>query len=477
MSLSDPTIAADFIGLDTHYPLASGEMARLVHLDAAASPLPLRSSQEVIQRFLPHYANTHSSAHLSARISTGAVDWAYRKILDFLGASESRHAVIAAGNGATLPINRVARGLCAMRPDRDVTLISAMEHHANDLPHRYYGNKIRFIPLTGSEANSGPVDLDELATMLEKYTGRVNYIALSAVSNVTGIINPIGEIARLAHRHGALLLVDGAQMVAHLQVNLSRSDTSEEPDFFVFSGHKVYSPGAPGILVANREILHALPQPDLGGGTVKEVSFEEYELLPDFPAREQAGTPNIVGLVGLAASLDYLQRTGMDKVSAHSKNLTRYLLARLEKMSFITVYGNPDVERIAATAFNVEGVDHGLVAAILNDYHAIAVRNECFCAHPYVREMLKQELWETDLAGIAPEDQERYINLKRGMVRASVGLYNSRDDIDMLIDALVDIHAGIERYLPLYKAMDDGSYRHESFMPDWRDFFDPEARQ
>ena len=134
----------------------------------------------------------------------------------------------------------------------------------------------------------------------------------------------------------------------------------------------------------------------------------------------------------------------------------------------------PDVDRIGATTFNVKGVDHGLVAAIMSDYFAIAVRNECFCAHPYVREMLKQELWETDLEGIAPEDQERYINLKRGMVRASVGLYNTRQDIDALVAALSGINDQLEKYSPEYDAMDDGSYRHKIFKPDWRDFFNPE---
>lgn len=464
----------DFIGLDTYYPLASGGSARLVHLDAAASPLPLRASQDNIQRFLPFYANTHSTAHLPARISTEAVSWAYRKILAFLGTSESQHAVIATGTGATLPVNRVARGLCAMRPERDITLVSAMEHHANDLPHRYYGNRIRFIPLTGSEANSGPVDVDEFQKMLRQYSGRVNYVAISAVSNVTGIVNPIYDLARIAHEHDTLLLVDGAQMVAHIPVVLGRDNPMENPDFFVFSGHKIYTPGAPGILIADKDLLHSLPQPDLGGGMVKEVSFEEYELLPDFPYREQAGTPNITGLVGLASSLTILQQTGMEEVSAHSRNLTVYLLEQLKQMPFITVYGDPDVDRIGATTLNVKGVDHGLVAAILNDYFAIAVRNECFCAHPYVREMLKQELWETDVDDIAPEDQERYINLKRGMVRASVGLYNTRQDIDALVAALSDIHGRVENYTREYDAMDDGSYRHKTFNPDWRDFFDPE---
>jgi cysteine desulfurase/selenocysteine lyase len=470
MSLHVP----DFIGLDTHYPLASGGRSRLVHLDAAASPLPLRASQASVQRFLPHYANTHSTAHLSARISTSAIEWAYRKILEFLGATASRHAIIATGTGATLPINRIARGLSALRPERDVVLVSAMEHHANDLPHRYYGGKVRFIPLLGSEVNSGPVDTAELKNLLERYRGRVNYIAVSGVSNVTGIVNPIYEIARIAHENDTLVLVDGAQMVAHMTVSLDRPDPIEDPDFFVFSGHKVYTPGAPGILVANKLLLHSLPQPDLGGGMVKEVSFDDYQVLPDFPDREQAGTPNIVGLIALASSLDTLSRLGMEAVSAHTRDLTAYLIGRLGELSFINVYGAPDVDRVGATAFNINGVDHGLVAAILSDYFAIAVRNECFCAHPYVREMLKQELWETELEGIAPEDQERYINLKRGMVRASFGLYNTREDIDSLIAALQDIHGRIDEFAQHYEPRDDGSYCHKTFAPDWRNFFDPE---
>jgi len=470
MSLNVP----DFIGLDTHYPLASGETVRLVHLDAAASPLPLRTSQENIQRFLPYYANTHSTAHLSASISTSAVKWAYGKILEFLGATESRHTVIASGTGATLSINRVARGLSALRPERDVVLVSAMEHHSNDLPHRYYGNKVRFIPLLGSEVNSGSMDLAALRELLARYQGRVNYIAVCGVSNVTGIVNPIYDIARIAHDNDTLLLVDGAQMVAHMPVRLNQADPAGDPDFYVFSGHKVYTPGAPGILIANKGLLHSLPQPDLGGGMVKEVSFEDYQVRPDFPDREQAGTPNIVGLIGLASSLDTLAAIGMTAISEHSRDLTAYLISKLSELPFISVYGDPGTERIGATAFNIKDIDHGLVAGILSDYFAIAVRNECFCAHPYVREMLKQELWETDVDDIALEDQERFINLKRGMVRASVGLYNTREDIDGLVSALREIHDSIEDFSSHYEPQDDGSYRHKTFAPGWRDFFDPE---
>jgi len=457
-----------FIGLDTHYSTADGSRKRRVHMDGAASPLAAQIALDTIQEVLPHYSNTHSYVHTSAQISTKALSWAYAQILDCLGADPSQYTAIFTGSGSTSGINRVARGLADARPDRKVVLVSALEHHANDLPHRQFNNKVIHIPLQGEGADQGPIDLVELEKLLKQHKGKVNYVAFSSVSNVTGIINPVREITRLAHEHDALVLVDAAQSIAHQQTRLSDDDELSEVDFLVFSGHKLYTPMAPGVLVAKRTLLEQLSGQDLGGGSVDDVSYYDYSLSTVYPNKEQSGTPNIVGAIALARVMQALKEFGFEKIEAQEQDLYAELNDALLSIPHIRVYGDSKSLRISAIAFNHELIDHGLLAAILNDYYAIAVRNECFCAHPYVSSMLKQELWELDLSTIPESKQTGYINRKRGMVRVSTSLYNTSSDVDELIKALHEINCNYETLSEQYTPCDDGSYRHNSFTVDWR---------
>ena len=458
--------AFKFIGLDTQYPTADGRSRTRLHFDGAASPLAAQCGLDAIHALLPHYSNSHSYVHNCAQISTQALAQAHRQVLTTLGADEQDYTAIFTGAGSTAAINRVARGLVTRAPEKGVVLVSFMEHHANDLPHRATGNTVDYMPLTGEGQRLGAVDLTAFEGLCQQYQGRLNYVAVSAVSNVTGIANPIEDICQIAHHYGALVLVDGAQSVAHKVTQLSQTDTAREADFFVFSGHKVYTPTAPGVLVAKKAVLAELSGQDLGGGSVETVTHYDYQLLNDYPDREQSGTPNILGAVALAQVLCQLDALGFDKIEQHSAQLTRYLVEQLNALPNITVYGDLDIARCGAVAFNHAQIDHGLLAAVLNDYHAIAVRNECFCAHPYVSSLLKTELWEIDLTGIAPEDHEMAINRRRGMVRASVSLYTTQDAIDQLISALIAIEQN--DYRDLYQVHPDGSYTHRHFTLDWQ---------
>jgi cysteine desulfurase/selenocysteine lyase len=462
----------EFIGIDTELPLANGKTHRRVHLDAAASPLGLKSSQDCIAELLPFYANTHSKAHLSARITTEAYTWAQGSILESLGFDKTLYDIAFAGSGSTAAFNRIARGLTKLRPERPVTFISSMEHHSNDLPHRLNSQKTVFIPvIEPPNANNGALDLDQLESLLEDHKERVNYIAINSLSNVTGIKTPVDEICRLVHKHNVYVLVDGAQSTSCLWPEISVNE-DETPDFWVFSGHKVYTPSSPGVLIAKKTILSALPLFDIGGGSVKQVSTESFELL-DSPYKEQAGTPNIVGVIALASTLKVLSDMGFKCITQHSQEIAEYAMKRLATVPEISVYGDLALPRAAAISFNIADIDHGLVAVILSDYYAIAVRNACFCAHPYVRSLLKRELWDLDLDGI-PEDQlENYINRKRGMVRASFALYTTREDIDYLVKSLEYIIINIKDLNDNYKVNSDGDYIHKSFTPRWREFFNP----
>jgi len=468
----------DFLGLDTCYPLADGRVKRRHYLDSAASTLALRCARQVTDELLRHYANTHSELHFSARVTSHADDWAHGQALKFVQANPDRYTTFFAGSGCTAPLNRLARVLAVRRPERDVVLISLMEHHANDLPHRKQAGQVIHIPLTGEAPALGAVDIAVLAQLLEQYRGRVNYVAVSAASNVTGIVNPVHDIAALAHAHGTWVVVDASQSLAHAPLTLSDTGAAErELDAVAFSGHKLYAPGSPGVMVVRRALLEDQEPDELGGGMVDDVSVSGYQITDRFPDREEAGTPNIPGAVQLGAVLNVLQRIGMAQVHAAEQRLLRRLLAELAAIPDVRIYGNPDPDRtprLGVVSFNLAGLEHGLVAAVLNDYHNVAVRNGCFCAHPYVRELLKPELWELDLDPDA-DDAEALIQPWRGMVRASLGLYSTEEDIEALLTGVRDLLANPDRYRAQYQADGDGNFRHRTFAVSPESLFDPEG--
>jgi len=453
-----------FIGLDTAYPTVSGERVQRLHLDGAASPLAAQRALTTIEKVLPHYSNTHSYVHSSAQISTKALAWAHETVLKYVGASADRYATVFTGSGTTAAINRIARGLSAARPDRKTVLVSAMEHHANDLPHRQFDNDVTYIPTLGEGANAGALDLEFLAKFCQEHSDTVNYVAVSSVSNVTGVRNNIKEICRIAHQYSILVLVDGAQSVAHGETHLDQLDA----DFLVFSGHKIYTPMAPGVMVAKRALLQQLEGQDLGGGSVSTVSPYDYEFVENESDKEESGTPNIVGAIALAAVLNQLMEYGLERVEAHDQAISEYAQVKLTDNNQLTVYADSSLARTGALAFNHSQLDHGLLAAILNDYFAIAVRNECFCAHPYVSSLLKDELWELDLSDVDEAEQESFINRKRGMVRVSFSLYNTKADIDRLALAINSIEKKPDHYSKNYTPQPDGSYIHNEFSLDWQ---------
>lgn len=452
----------DFIGIDTHYRLADGRWIRRHYLDSAASTLALRCARQAANELLNHYANTHSQAYFSARIVNYAWDWAHQQVLKYLGAINSAaYCAIFAGSGSTAHLNRLARTLAALRPQRDIVLVSLMEHHANDLPHRKHAGQVIHIPLLGNAPALGAIDLTALECLLVQYSQRVNYIAITAASNVTGIINPIHTIGALAHAHGALLVVDASQAIAHMPLCLENSDA------LIFSGHKIYAPGAPGIMVVRRALLANQAPDELGGGVIDDVTMRTYKITDSLPEREEAGTPNITGAVQLGAALNILQNLGMENIHIAEQRLLQRLLTGLSAMPEVQIYGDIRLEhtpRLGVVAFNLAGIEHGLVAAILNDYHNVAVRNGCFCAHPYVAELLKPELWALDIDPDALNVAEQ-IQPWRGMVRASLGLYSRVEDVDALLNGISDILDNADYYRSQYLMDTAGNFQHRSFNP------------
>jgi len=462
-------IRSDFIGLDTPYKNVHGEMTRRLYLDSTASSLMLRPAAEVTAEFMNHYSNTHSKLHHSAHISTSAYHWAHQRILNFLGADPDQYACFFTGSGTTGGINRMARVFRDVHPEKDTAIISIMEHHSNDLPHRKHIKNVIHIPLDGLSENQMCVSIPMLERALQEHEGKVAYVSMTAVSNVTGIINPIHDIARLAHKYGALIMVDGAQSVAHLPTQMFHPDDPDASiDALVFSGHKTYTPGSPGVVVARRDHLLAIEPEEVGGGMVDRVLEDQYLVKDTFPDREEAGTPNIPGAIALAATIEILDRIGMQILMEEEDEVLEYAIHEMADVPRMMIYGGTDLKacpRAASISFNIVGMDHGLVAALLNDHFNIAVRNQCFCAHPYVKEMMSEDLEEEfgtiDFGNMSPEFMR-----KAGMVRASFGLYSTKADVDRLVTALKDIVANGKAYEHDYEINADNDYYNTTYQID-----------
>ncbi|MFO8231688.1 MAG: aminotransferase class V-fold PLP-dependent enzyme [Longimonas sp.] len=447
-----------FTGQATTYPRADGTTGPRVYLDSAASNLRFRGAEAVVEEAMQHYANTHSHLHHGARIMTEAYAQAHDTVRSFVGAPDSYTAIFC-GTGVTGGLNRMARLLAAQRPERDVAITTLMEHHANDLPHRKHMNQVVHVPLeVDPDGNAGRVDMAELQSAIHEHGDRLNYVAVTAASNVTGVANPVHKIAAAAHEVGALCVVDAAQSAAHRPIHIPGDTPNEALDVVCLSGHKIYAPGSPGVIVA-RKTLFADHEPEIvGGGIVEFVDAKRYDVTDALPEREEAGTPNLPGSLLLGATLRILQRVGMDAVEADEQALTQYAMSALHEIDGLTIYGSHRMEvaeRIGVITLNLHDLPHGLVTAALNDYFGIAVRNECFCAQPFVRQLLGI----ADASGVAPPDCTDTCGPRTqpGMVRISFGLYNTRADVDAAVEALRDLTARSDWYRDQYRPVRDGS--------------------
>ena len=466
-------IRSDFIGLDTEYTLVNGKKTKRIYLDTTASSLMMGVAYRSSYEFLKHYSNTHSLLHFSAKVSTKTYDWIHNRILDFVHADKNEYTCFFMGSGVTAGMNRIAKTFKRLRPERDMVLVSIMEHHSNDLPHRKHGGKVIHIPVND---NMGGLDLNTIEKYLKQFHDRINYISVTGLSNVTGIINPINKIAKLAHSYGVYIIVDAAQMAAHVPIYMSGFDDKDmEIDALLFSGHKTYAPGSPGVIIARKSFMSAIEPEEVGGGMVDKVFPDNYFVSKTFPDREEAGTPNILGAITLGSAVHILDSIGMDLILEKDINLVNYAMNQMLINKDIYIYGDNDTSicpRAGTISFNIKDMDHGLVAAILNDYYNIAVRNECFCAHPYVEKMLHIS-HEEEISNLDCIDNNLAWNIEpwMGMIRASFGLYTKESDIDALIIALNDITENKQKFIQEYKLSKDGEYIHKSFTFSSKDFF------
>ncbi len=441
-------------GTEARVPLLGGRTGRYVNFDNAASTPPFLAALSAVNGLAEWYSNVHRGAGFKSRLSTAAYETARTETGLALGADPAEKVVLFTRN-TTEAINLVAARL-AVSPGA-VVLTTRMEHHSNELPWRRVAEVVH-VGLTAD----GAVDEDDLATKLERYQGRVALLAVTGASNVTGFLNPVHTWAEWAHAVGARILVDAAQLVPHRPVDVGRSADPRHLDFVAFSGHKLYAPFGAGVLVGPRECFDSGTPYQVGGGIVDLVtdSGAEWSALP---GREEAGTPCVMGAVALGAALRVYAEIGWRRIVALESELTALALQRLGQVPGIRLYGGSERPRVGVVAFNLDGVPHGLVAAILSQEWGIGTRSGCFCAHAYLRHLLGIPDGATEVLARSSHGE------MPGAVRASFGLYNTREEVLLLAEALGEIargrHAGGYRY-----DAEHGEYVHPDLTCDYADY-------
>jgi cysteine desulfurase / selenocysteine lyase len=426
---------AEFVGLELPGPLLDGRSARFINFDNAASTPPLRAVIAAIERFLPFYAAVHRGTGFKARISTAAYDDAHQTIARFVGASPDTNTVII-GRNTTDAINKLAYRL-PIDPD-SVIVTTLMEHHSNDLPWRQRGQLVRV-----GVRSDGRFDEEAFDDLLAQFGRRVALVTVSGASNVTGYIQPIHRLARKAHAVGAKILVDAAQLAPHRRINVKPDDDPEHLDFVAMSAHKMYAPFGAGALIGPRAIFEQGEPEYRGGGTIEVVTGDDV-LWAGAPDRDEAGSPNVIGTMAMAVAAHTLIELDQARIQAHETAVTAYALRALRTVPGLTLYGDSNPEqlddRVGVVTFNFESMPHGLLAAILGYEGGIGVRSGCFCAQQYVAHLL----------GLTPADETRRCQARRagvpwpkpGLVRASFGLYNTCDEVEVLVDMLHRIARG-----------------------------------
>jgi len=423
-------------GVDEKIPLKDGSLVTPINFDNAATTPPLNTVLQEIISFSPWYSSIHRGSGYKCELSSNLYENSRSLVMDFVNAGKEN--VVIYVKNTTEAINKLSFRLCD-GIKKSLILSTDMEHHSNDLPWRD-----KYIVDYININDDGSLSLKDLEKKLINYKGSVKLVTVTGASNVTGIMNPIYKIARLCHNYKAKILVDGAQLVPHRAINMGEISSPEHIDFLVFSAHKMYAPFGIGVLIGPKEVFMK-GNPELsGGGTVNTVTHD-FINWSEPPEKEEAGSPNVIGVAALAASIRTLKKIGMNNISNYEEYLTCYALNKLREVPDISIYGDVSCKaRVGIIPFNISGIPHYIVSQILSDEGGISLRNGCFCAQPYIRKLLK----------ISSETSKKFIrspSLPRpGMLRISFAFYNEIEEIDKLISLLIKITMNKSRYLNKY---------------------------
>jgi len=375
----------------------------LVYLDnGATTQRPLRVIREMDEYYLKYNSNVHRGVHYLSNKCTDANEEARSTVRRFIHAASDQEVIFT--RGTTESINLVAFSFGeAFVGEGDEIVVTEMEHHANIVPWQMLcerkGAVLKVIPFR----DNGELDLSGLDRLL---TDRVKLVGVAYVSNVLGTVNPVKEIIEKAHAVGAKVLVDGAQAIQHIPVDVQELDC----DFFVFSGHKIYGPTGVGVLYGKKALLEQMPPWQGGGEMIREVRFEK-TTYNELPFKFEAGTPDFIGIIGLGEAVRYVESVGLEDIAAYEHDLLKYTLERMYEVKGIRIFGEAD-RKSSVISFALGDVHHA-DAGILLDKMGIAVRTGQLCAEPVMRHY-----------GVT------------GMVRASLAMYNTREEVDIFCRGL-----------------------------------------
>lgn len=425
------------IGANSTVELKTGSRVHYINFDNAATTPAFKSVLKEINDFSPNYSSVHRGTGYKSIISSEAYDGARDIVLDFVKGDKDYHTVVFLKN-TTECINKLSYRLKDTLKDKMV-LFTYMEHHSNLLPWKYKYDT-DYIDID----EYGRLSLEDLEYKLKKYKGKVGLVAVTGASNVTGYKNPIYEIAKICHKYDAKILVDGAQLIPHSPFDIKEIDSPEHIDYVAFSSHKMYSPFGIGALIAPKKVFEKGYSEHIGGGTIDYVSMKEV-IWAEPPEKEEAGTPNLMGVVALVQSIKTLEKLGMKNIEDYEMDLTKYALEHMKEIENLIIYDDFNIEnKVSILSFNMKGLTHDELANILGQEGGIAVRNGCFCAQPYVQRLLN--ISEKDMESYKLEKDNR-----PGLVRISLGLYNDYNEIYLLTHLLQNISENIDYYKSKYR--------------------------
>lgn len=386
------------------FPILSREVygKPLVYFDNTASTqTPRHVVDTVTDMYFHHKANVHRGVHALSQEATSLMEESRRKVKDFIGATSEKEVIFT--RGTTESINLVAASYGALLNEGDEVILSVMEHHSNIVPWQLLRDRrgivIKVVPIL----EDGSLDMEAYRSLLSP---RTKVVSITHVSNVLGTVNPVREIIRLAHEAGAVALIDGAQAVAHIPVDVKELDA----DFYVFSSHKLYGPTGIGVLYGRESLLEKMPPYQGGGEMISHVAFD-HTTFAELPFKFEAGTPDYVGIAALHTALDYVEKIGLLPIAAHEEKLLAYTTARMLEIPGMRIFGTAP-GKSAIISFLI-GNAHHYDTGMLLDKLGIAVRTGHHCAQPLMQAL-----------GI------------EGTVRASFALYNTLDECDRFIQAL-----------------------------------------
>jgi cysteine desulfurase/selenocysteine lyase len=376
----------------------------LVYLDSAAtSHKPIQVIQEIERYYRSYNSNVHRGVHTLGTYATDGYEGAREKVRAFINATSTQEIIFTRGTTTALNLVAQSYGRAHCR-EGDEILITPMEHHSNLIPWQQLakvtGATLKYMPLQ----EDGTIDLEDVKQLI---TPQTKIVSMVHVSNVLGTVNPIKEVARLAHQQGAIMVVDGAQSVPHMKINVQALDC----DFFAFSGHKMCGPTGIGVLYGKKRLLEQMEPVEFGGEMIDIVDLHD-STWKELPWKFEGGTPIIAGAIGLGAAIDFLQSVGLEAIEQHEHQLVAYAMERLSAIKDIAIYG-PKHERGGLITFNVPDIHSHDLATFLDSY-GIAIRAGHHCAQPLMN-------WLKVSA----------------TARASFYLYNTEEDIDKLVAGLV----------------------------------------